>query len=93
MCNNGIDHQMAMIQVQVCKNFIDDVLIEGGFGVNIIIENLGVQLGLSKLNIMFYDLRVANQTIAKPFGFIRDLKIFVHEFLIQLHLPLSTAMF
>jgi hypothetical protein len=72
---------MAMIQVQ-CKNFIDDVLIDGGFGVNIIIENLGVQLGLSKLNLMFYNLRVANQTIAKPFGLIRDLKIFVHEFFI-----------
>jgi hypothetical protein len=27
---------MIMIQVQVGKNFIDDVLIDGGFGVNII---------------------------------------------------------
>jgi hypothetical protein len=50
---------MAMIQVQ-CKNFIDDVLINGGFGINIIIENLVVQLGLSKLNLMLYNLRVAN---------------------------------
>jgi hypothetical protein len=29
----AIDHQMAMIQVQVGKNFIYDVLIEGGFGI------------------------------------------------------------
>jgi hypothetical protein len=36
----AIDHQMAMIQVQVGKKFIDDVLIDGGSGVNIIIENL-----------------------------------------------------
>jgi hypothetical protein len=34
-----IDHQMFMIQVQVGKNFIDDVLIDGGFGVNIITDN------------------------------------------------------
>ncbi len=36
---------MAVIQVQVGKNFIDDLLIDGGFGVNIIIKNLIVQLG------------------------------------------------
>jgi hypothetical protein len=31
---------MAVIQIQVGKNFIDDVLIDGGFRVNIITENL-----------------------------------------------------
>jgi hypothetical protein len=36
----AIDHQMAIVQVQVGKNFIDDVLIDGGFEVNINIENL-----------------------------------------------------
>jgi hypothetical protein len=38
---------MAMIQDHVGKNFIHDVLIDGGSRVNIIIENLRVQLGLS----------------------------------------------
>jgi hypothetical protein len=33
---------MAMIQVQVGKNFIDDVLIDGGFGVNIITKSLRI---------------------------------------------------
>jgi hypothetical protein len=54
------------------------VLINGGFGVNIITKNLKVQLGLLKANPMHYNLRMENQTIAKPFGLIRDLKIFVH---------------
>jgi len=31
---------MVVIQVQVGKNFIDDVLIDGGSKINIIIENL-----------------------------------------------------
>jgi hypothetical protein len=35
-----IDHQMIVIQIQVGKNFIDDVLIDGGFGINVIVENL-----------------------------------------------------
>jgi hypothetical protein len=38
----AIDHQMAVIQVHVGNFYIDDVLINGGFGVNIIIENLRV---------------------------------------------------
>ncbi len=74
----AIDHQMAMIQVQVGKNFIDDVLIDGGSQINIIIDNSIIQLGLSKPNPTFYNLHMANQTIAKPLGLIMDLKIFVH---------------
>ncbi len=73
-----IDHQMAMIQVQVDKNFIDDVLIDGGSRVNIIIDNLKVQLSLSKPNPAPYNLHMVDQTIAKPLGLIRDLEIFVH---------------
>ncbi len=36
----AIDHQMVVIQVQVGKNFIEDVLIDGGFGINLIIKQL-----------------------------------------------------
>ncbi len=38
----AIDHQMSIIQVQVRKNFIKYVLLEGGFGVNIIMEKLRI---------------------------------------------------
>jgi hypothetical protein len=69
---------MTVIQVQVDKNFIDDVLIDGCFGINIIIENLRVQLGLSKPNPVPYNLHMVDQIIAKPFGLCRDLKILVH---------------
>ncbi len=54
------------------------MLIDGSFKANIITDNLIVQLGLSKPNSTSYNLHMADQTIAKPFGFIRDLKIFVH---------------
>jgi hypothetical protein len=54
------------------------VLINGGFGGNIIIENLKVQLGLSKPSPTPYNLCMAHQTIAKPFGLSRDMRIFVH---------------
>jgi hypothetical protein len=68
---------MVMIQVSVGENFIDDVLIDGGSRINIITKNLRVQLGLSKPNLALYKLCMANQTIVKPLGLIRDFKIFV----------------
>jgi hypothetical protein len=37
-----------------------------------------VQLGLSKPKPTPYNLRMANQTIAKPLGLIKDLKILIH---------------
>jgi hypothetical protein len=36
----AIDHYMAMIQVQIIKNFTEDVLMDGGFGINIIKKKL-----------------------------------------------------
>jgi hypothetical protein len=69
---------MAMIHVQIKKNFIKDVLLDGGSRANIVTEKLRVQLGLSKPKPTPYNLRMANQTITKPLGLIKDLKILVH---------------
>jgi len=44
----AIDHQMVVIQVQVSKFFIFNVLIDRGFGIHINIDNLKIQLGLSR---------------------------------------------
>jgi hypothetical protein len=54
------------------------VLIDGGSKVNIIIVNLRIQLGFPKPNPAPYNLLMANQTITKQLGLIKDLKIFVH---------------
>jgi hypothetical protein len=67
-----------MAVVEVGKNFNDDVFIDGGSGISFITKNLWIQLGMSKPNWSPYNLRMANQPIAKPLGLIRDLKIFVH---------------
>jgi hypothetical protein len=39
---------------------------------------LKVQLGLPKPNLVPYNLRMVDQIIAKPLGFIKDLKIYIH---------------
>jgi hypothetical protein len=52
-----------------------------------------IQLGLSKPNPTPYNLRMVDQTIAKPLGLIKDLKIFVDGIPYTLHFFLSIAMY
>jgi hypothetical protein len=54
------------------------VLLDGGYGVNIIIKQLRLRLGLPKPKLAPYNLRMTNQTTTKPVGLIKDLKIYVH---------------
>ncbi len=73
-----IDNHMAVIQVQIGKNTIEDVLLRGGSRVNIITKQLRLRLGLPKPKLAPYNLRMADQTTTKPMGLIRALKIYVH---------------
>ncbi len=54
------------------------MLLDGGSGINIIIEQLRLRLRLPKLKLAPYNLRMANQTTIKHVGLIKDLKIYVH---------------
>jgi hypothetical protein len=44
----AIDNNMAVIQIQIGNNIIEDVLSNGGSKVNIIMEQLILSLGLPK---------------------------------------------
>jgi hypothetical protein len=74
----AIDNRMAIIQVQIGKNTILDVLLNGGSRVNIITKQLRLRMGLPKPKLALYNLRMAYQTTTKLVGLIRDLKICVH---------------
>jgi len=68
---------MVVIHVQI-ENLVDDVLLDGGFGVNIITKELRATLGPPKRQPAPCNIWMANQTITKPIGLIHDLKILVH---------------
>jgi hypothetical protein len=51
---------MVVIQVQVGKNIVEDVLIDGGASVNIIIENLRIKLSLPKPRLIPYHLKMVD---------------------------------
>jgi hypothetical protein len=66
---------MVVIQVQVGKNIVENVLIDGGASVNIITKNLRTKVGLPKPKPTPYHIRMANQNMTKPLGVIKILKI------------------
>jgi hypothetical protein len=61
---------MAIILVQVGKNIVEDVLLDGGSSVNIITEDLRKNLRILISKPTPYTLRMGNQTLTKLIGLI-----------------------
>ena len=74
----AIDKHMPVISISISKNIVDDVLLDGGLGVNVITEEERRKLGLPKPSPAPFNLKMANGTIAKPTGLLRDVKIHTH---------------
>ena len=74
----AIDKHMPVISICIGKNIVDHVLLDGGSRVNIITKEERRRLGLSKPSPAPFNLKMANGTIAKPTGLLRDVKIHIH---------------
>jgi hypothetical protein len=73
-----IDNQIAIIQIQVRKNIVEDVLIDGRENVNIITKSLRTKLGLSKPRPAPYHLKIIDQNMTKTLRIIGNLNIHTH---------------
>jgi hypothetical protein len=62
--------------VQIGKKIIEDVLLNGRLGMNIVTKHLKTNLGLFKPSL--YNLRMSNHTTTKLVGLIRDMKMYAH---------------
>ena len=71
----AVDKQMPVIQLQIGRNLVDNVLLDGGSGVNIMSEDLRRRLDLPKSNPAPYNLRMADSSVVQPMGLFRDLII------------------
>jgi hypothetical protein len=60
---------------------IEDLLLDGGFGINIITKQLRLRLGLPEPKPAPYNLKTVDQTTIKLVGLIRDPKIYFHKIL------------
>ena len=74
----AIDKHMPVISICIGKNIVDDVLLDGGSGVNVITEEEHRRLRLPKPSPAPFNLKMANGTITKPTGLLRDVKIHIH---------------
>jgi hypothetical protein len=61
---------MAVILVHVGKNLMEDVVLDGGSSVNIIMKDLRKKLRLLILKPTPYTFRMVNQIVTKPIGLI-----------------------
>ncbi len=64
-----------------CYTFLKTIEVYTDFpraSVNIIIENLKTKLGLPKPKLAPYHLRMADQSMTRPLGIIKILKIHIH---------------
>lgn len=73
----AIDHQMAGIPIQVGRNTVKDVLLDGGLSVNTITEDLRKGLGLLSPKSAPYNLRMAVHTTTKQVGLVKAIKTMV----------------
>ncbi len=69
---------MVVIQVQVRKNIVEDVLLNGGANVNITIKNLITKLDIPRPRLAPYHLKMAYQSMTRPLGIIKNMKIHIH---------------
>lgn len=56
----ALNNHIVVIKVQVCKNTIEVVLLDGGFKINIITKQLYSRLGLPKPKLAPYNLRMVD---------------------------------
>ncbi len=77
----AINPHMAVIQIHIGQNLVDDVLLGGGSRANIITEDLKKRLGLPFPKPIPYMLWMAYQSLMKPILIIRDLKVHIHGIL------------
>jgi hypothetical protein len=61
---------MVVISMHVGKNIVEDVLLDGGSSVNIIIEDLRKKLRLFISKPRPYTIRMVEQTLTKLVGLI-----------------------
>ncbi len=72
-----VDNQMAIIQVQVGKNIVEDVLLNGRASVNIVTKYLKIKLGLPKPRPFPYHFKMVDQNMTRPLRIIHGIPYIV----------------
>lgn len=73
-----VDQQLFILLVTISTSTLQNVLLNGGSGINMITEEEQLQLGLLVLQVAPYKLRMAYQTMVELMGLIRNIKIHIH---------------
>ena len=66
-----VDYLVPRVQVQWSKHTIEGALLDGGSGVNILLEFLYIQLKLPKLEEAPFLLKMSDQRRVQPLGILK----------------------
>jgi hypothetical protein len=72
---NNFDEVMPIVQISIGNCEIMDVLLDGGFGINIIFKHMQRKLGLKKQQSVPFMVRMINQGKVQLVNLIRNFKI------------------
>jgi hypothetical protein len=73
-----VDHQMAVIVMHVKKNMVEDVLLDGRLGVNVITYGLRQKLRLPPPQLTPFNLLMVDFSFIIPLGIILNIRIRIH---------------
>ena len=71
----AVDVSAPTMEVEMGDYFIVEVLIDGGFGVNIMTYETMQKSGLNNLKLIPFVIQLANQQLIKPMGILRGVKM------------------
>jgi hypothetical protein len=77
----SVDHQIEAIVVHVGKNMVDNVLLDGGSRVNVIVDGLRRKLGLPPPQPIPFNFKMVDFSFNKPLGIVPNIKIKIHGIL------------
>ncbi|KAL5573830.1 hypothetical protein UlMin_023427 [Ulmus minor] len=74
------DHGYPTITCRICKNGSSKALLDLGASLNLIPYSIYLQLGLGKLKPTHVELQLADRSIRKPKGIIKDVLVQIDKF-------------
>ena len=74
-----VDFRLSTITAKYWDQFIDRVLLNGGSGVNILLESIYLKHGGQNLHPTPFQVKMVDQRRLRPLGLLKDQEIFVAE--------------
>lgn len=74
----NIDYKLPILSVWISNRTLDNIQVDNGFGIHLIIEEEFMRLGMKDLQVGLYKLRMAIKKIVERVGMFKTVEIHIH---------------